>query len=136
MTLDFLVILKRQKIYQGLQEARLYDGRFVLRVYGYIADACSRRQYQGEIRGLQKAKQGLEAICFDYLQLVFLCKKVRVQLLLLKFQIRELTIASEIPQCQRRLALNLQTRAVHECDKTGDKFGLALRKFLSVGTCD
>lgn len=44
------------------------------------------------------------------------------------------TITSQIAKCQRSLALNFQTGTVHEVYKAGNKFGLALSKFLAVDT--
>lgn len=46
----------------------------------------------------------------------------------------KLTITGEISQSQSRLALDLQTRAVHEHHQACNELGLALSQFLAVRT--
>ena len=57
MALYFLVILERQQIDKGLQEAGLDDRRLVLGVNRDITDTGSGRQDKGKIGRLKQAQQ-------------------------------------------------------------------------------
>ena len=57
MTLDFLVVLERQKVDERLQEPGLDDGRFVLRMNGDVSNASGSREDEREICRLEQPEQ-------------------------------------------------------------------------------
>ena len=131
MALHLLVILEREQVDQGLEETRLDDRRLVLGVNRDITDTGSGRQDKGKIGRLKQAQQGGETISLDNLKLIFLC---RYEIVIPKFNLIKgiRTIASQIPERQSRLTLNLEAGTSHELHEAGDQLGLGLGKLLPV----
>ncbi len=72
MALNLLVLVKREKAYEGLQEAGLNDRRLVCGVNRDVADTGGGRENERKVRRVQETKKGLEAIRLHNVDLVLL----------------------------------------------------------------
>jgi hypothetical protein len=70
--LDFLVLVKGKEVEERLEEAGLNDGGFIGGVDGDISDASGSGEDEGEVGGVQEAKERRETFRANDLELIFL----------------------------------------------------------------
>jgi hypothetical protein len=75
MTLDLLVLVKRQQLNERLQETRVDDRRLVGRVDGNVSDASGGGENEREVGRVQETEKRGQTVGFDDFELVFLCTK-------------------------------------------------------------
>ena len=73
VALDLLVLVVREQVDQGREEARLDDRRLVVRVDRDVAHACGRREDEGKEGGAEEAEERREATVAHDFKLVLVC---------------------------------------------------------------
>ena len=97
MTLNFLIVGATEKMYQGLEEASIDDGRFVHGVDGDVADTGDSGEDERKEGGLEEAEKRTKTTVAHNLELVLL-------------------IRGEVAQSKSGLALDFCSMAIHEVD--------------------
>ncbi|KAI3486517.1 hypothetical protein L1887_49918 [Cichorium endivia] len=117
VALDLFVVLVAQQVDERVQEAGVDDGRLVGRVDGDVAHARRRRQDERQERRAQQSQQRRQAVGTHDLDLVLFVRR-------------------KVTQRERRLALHLERRALHEADQVLHESRLGLGELLAVGRVD